>query len=515
MIWAHISVKDMKAVSIQRASCLVLAAVLLSWPALFNGYPLLYPDSTDYLANGAPVVRAIFLHHFADYYGIRCPLYSLGIFPAHWNLTLWPVVFLNGLLTAYVLWLLVRLLLPRHTLTNYLCLVVLLSFLTTVGWFVGFVMPDILGPLLYLSFYLIVFFWEALARVERFALMLLAGWAITSHATHLLIAGALSLVLIAVLVLQREPVRRWLRPAGSVAMVIAAAVLAQFALNGYLHGQPSLNGERPPFLLARVIADGPGRWYLQQRCSSLHFAVCDRVRDLPDNTDDFLWTAGGVWPTSSVAQQQQILKEEMPIVLGVLRAYPRDELIISARHLWEQLGAFELAGFDATPWVEQTIEAAVPGSEARYRQSREAQGTLHEEFFTDIESWTVKASLVVICVWLVFIRKGRSRQLIGLAAVIAFVVIANAAVTGILSNIEDRYQARVIWMVPLFAALFVLTWFDHRRSTTLELTLSQSETTSVPPAHSAIPQCTSTPGSTAQSQSTEQKPTNRTERTER
>ncbi len=483
----------MKVVSIQRACCLALAGLLLSWPALYNGYPLLYADSTDYLASGAPVARAIFLHHFAGYYGTRSPIYSFGIFPAHWNLTLWPIVFLNGFLTAYVLWLLVRSLLPRHTLTNYLCLVLALSFLTGVGWFAGLVMPDILGPLLYLSFYLIVFFGEILARAERVALMLLAWWAITSHVTHLIIAIALCLMLVAVLVLQREPARRWLRAAASLATVIAAAAFAQFALNAYLFGNPSLNGERPPFLLARVVADGPGRWYLQQRCGDLRFAICERVHDLPENADDFLWTAGGVWPSSSDEQRQQILKEEMPIVLGVLRAYPQDEFIISAGHFWEQLGAFELAGFDATPWVMQTINEAVPGGEARYLQSRQGQGTLHEDFFTDVQSWTVTASLIVICGWLVFVRRVRSRQLIGLAVVIVFVVVANAAVTGILSNIEDRYQARVIWMVPLLAAMFVLTWLDNKRTSTLELSISQTEVKEVLTDGATIPPDTSTP----------------------
>ena len=42
-----------------------------------------------------------------------------------------------------------------------------------------------------------------------------------------------------------------------------------------------------------------------------------------------------------------------------------------------------------------------------------------------------------------------------------FVVIANAAVTCILSSVDDRYQARVIWLVPLLAGIFVLEWLDH------------------------------------------------------
>jgi len=54
---------------------------------------------------------------------------------------------------------------------------------------------------------------------------------------------------------------------------------------------------------------------------------------------------------------------------------------------------------------------------------------------------------------------------IGLTAVIVFVVVANAAVTGVLSNVEDRYQARVIWLVPLLAGVFVLTWLDQRHRT--------------------------------------------------
>jgi len=41
-------------------------------------------------------------------------------------------------------------------------------------------------------------------------------------------------------------------------------------------------------------------------------------------------------------------------------------------------------------------------------------------------------------------------------------LIANAAVTGVLSNISDRYQSRVIWLVPLLAGVMVLEWLDRR-----------------------------------------------------
>jgi hypothetical protein len=35
-------------------------ALLLTWPAAYNRYPLLYPDSMGYLKNGRLVARALF-----------------------------------------------------------------------------------------------------------------------------------------------------------------------------------------------------------------------------------------------------------------------------------------------------------------------------------------------------------------------------------------------------------------------------------------------------------------------
>ena len=169
----------MNLVPIKRISAVLVAGLLMTWPAVYNGFPLLSPDSMSYL-HGGPVARALFLHDFPVYYGSRSLIYCLGILPWHWNITPWLVVGLHAILTAYVLWLMVRSLLPRRTLTAYFALVVPLSLLTSLGWFVGYIMPDILGPVLYLSIFLITFSWDALARPERLAVGLIACWAMAS-----------------------------------------------------------------------------------------------------------------------------------------------------------------------------------------------------------------------------------------------------------------------------------------------------------------------------------------------
>src|SRR5579863_2718383 len=102
-----------------RGLAVAVGALLTLWPALYNRYPLLYPDSMTYIADGTPVARAVFLHQLSDYYGMRSFIYSLGILPLHWNVTPWPVAGLHALLTAYVIWLVVRSLRPRGTVLPY------------------------------------------------------------------------------------------------------------------------------------------------------------------------------------------------------------------------------------------------------------------------------------------------------------------------------------------------------------------------------------------------------------
>ena len=41
-------------------------------------------------------------------------------------------------------------------------------------------------------------------------------------------------------------------------------------------------------------------------------------------------------------------------------------------------------------------------------------------------------------------------------------VVLNALLTGTLSIVDERYQCRVIWLVPLLAGVFLLDWLEDR-----------------------------------------------------
>jgi hypothetical protein len=438
-------------------------ALLMTWPAFFNRYPLLYPDSMTYLGDGRLVARALFLHEFSSYYGMRSFFYSLGILPWHWNVTLWPVVVPQAILTAYVLWLVVRSILPRRTLHCYLVLIASLSLLTSMSWFVCLILPDFLGPVLYLCIYLLVFARETLSRAEWFFVIVIAWWAIVSHATHLMLAAGLCVLLVLLCLRRLAWMRRRWKAVGEVAMIVVLAAISQLALHAYLYGKPSLNGERPPFLMARVIADGPGFWYLQQHCPEVKFVLCDHLQQLPQEPDKFLWGEDGIWQNVDDETEQRLMQEEMPFVLATLRAYPRAQLSRSAANFWRQLLTFGFDVFGPSDWMAQEFANVLPGDRARYLQSRQARDDLPLDFFTSVQNWTVIFSLLIIVAFLPRLWRTRQPRLIGLSVIIVSTVIANALVTGALSMVEDRLQSRVVWLVPLLAEVLILDWFDQRQ----------------------------------------------------
>jgi hypothetical protein len=443
-------------------AAIVFGGLMLTWPAFFNGYPLLYPDSMSYLEDGGRVARAVFLHQLSPYYGMRSFFYSMGILLFDQGKTAWPIVGLQCMLVAFVLWLTVRPLLPRRPIAAYLMVMGLLSVLTSVSWYACVILPDILGALVYLSMALLVFARGALSRMERIALAAIVWWGITAHATHFVLAAGLCSFICGVLLIERRPWRRALLLTGGVGMILLLAAAAQMALYGYLNGKVTLNGDRPPFLMARIIGDGPGRWYLEENCAHLNWAICKSVGNLPENSDVFLWSEGSVWQSCKDDECDELVREEMPLVLATLRAYPRQEFELALGNAWEQLSEFGVRDFDATDWIPAEMSHALPTERASYERSRQSHNGLPLKFVSDVQFWVVILALAVIAGCALLLRGRLPLLLVELTAAMIFMVLSNAVVTGALSMPDDRYEARVIWMVPLIAVLCVMSCFGEK-----------------------------------------------------
>ena len=196
--------------------------------------------------------------------------------------------------------------------------------------------------------------------------------------------------------------------------------------------------------------------------------LCSRLPALTDDENDFLWSSTGVLATTTPAEQKQLRREEMPLALATLRTYPSAQFRVSARNAWQQLLYFDLDSFDQSSWMESALPSVLPGSAARYSRTLQVHSALPTERFSQIARWTAGTAALVVLLALCRPRRFLPEPLSRLAAVLLPALVLNAIVTGVLSGLDARYQARVIWLLPLLALLIVLRSLDSQPHTARE-----------------------------------------------
>jgi hypothetical protein len=395
---------------------------------------------------------------------MRSEIYAASIYLLHVRALLWPIIVVQATLTAWVIWLVVRSLCLRP-LTVYLVLIALLCALTGVAWYASYVMPDILGSVPYLSLYLLVFVTESLRHWERAALAGVSCWAVTSHSTYLVVT-ALLCVLFTLLWLGRWVAMRGRGVGlGRMVGVVLLAAAAQMVVHARLYGRPSLFGNPPPFLMARLLGDGPARLYLQQHCSTLPWTICLHANDLPRTEGDFLWTPGGIWQTATLPQRDSLRREEMPLLWDTLRSYPRQQMARSWSNFVELLttvGPWDFWNYgEFTP---RNLDFALPGLSTRYPKTRQARSAMPLQFFRRLQGPVMVISVLTILALLPWLWRSGTPRLPGLVATIVIVVPLNALLCGVISCNDPRLQDRVGWLVVFLAGLMVVNAWTTRTS---------------------------------------------------
>ena len=426
-------------------AAVLAGAALLSWPALVNGYPLVFSDTAGLADMGLEPNMGW------DKPWVYGPLIVL----LHWSLSLWGVVAGQVLVVSAVLWLVGRAT-GRGDIWTHLGLCAVLAVGSAAPWFATFVMPDIFAPLAVLSIFLLA--WGRLGRVAVVCVTLLGAVAIASHLAHLIVAsGCLLAVLIA------RP-RRLLACLVPLALALAWLVGSNMLGNGVAGVSPYGS----VFALARLQADGPGADYIRSVCPASGYRVCAWADQLPMDSDAFLWSPDGpVW----AHEFGPILfaPETSRLVAGTLRHAPVEiaehAVVNTARQLALVQVGDTLGPQHLVSTVGLLLRTYFPAAEmARFLASRQVGGTLPAVAAPlsplRLALLAVGAAGTVLLVPFVW---RRNPALAGLALTVLLGVVANAFATGALSGPHDRYGARIAWLVLVPPLLAVLNAWPRRR----------------------------------------------------
>jgi drug/metabolite transporter (DMT)-like permease len=83
------------------------------------------------------------------------------------------------------------------------------------------------------------------------------------------------------------------------------------------------------------------------------------------------------------------------------------------------------------------------------------------EFFSLIQALSVELAALLVLFSVRHLWRRRLQRLSALCLTILLTVLMNALVTRTLSMVENRFQARVIWLVPFAAAVLLLEKADQ------------------------------------------------------
>ena len=406
-----------------------LAAAMLVWPALWNGYPIVFADTGTYLSQA--------IHWYLGW--DRPPFYSLFMLPLHMTVSTWPVVGAQALLAVWVVRMACRALLPRYA-ERWLPLVVLpLAVATWLPFLVCQLMPDVFTPLLVLVL-----------------CVGLRGWRWVAFAAFAIAAQQSSLVLSMVLLTAPRPgsARPHTKPAMAAFMAPVLAVIGLLAVNLIGHGRLAISPFGNVFLLARVIYDGPGMDVLQRDCPEAGWRLCRFLDRFPAISDEFLWRSDS--PIVLAGGHKAVSAEANAIIAAALWAEPGRELGAVLANAAEQLTRFasgdglEAWPTEVTPWIERDFP---PAERARYAAGLQARGLLMLPPWLATLHAGVAITGIAACVALLPFALRRRHKAARLLLLTLIVLPASAMITGGLSTPHDRYQSRIMWLPPFVAAL--------------------------------------------------------------
>jgi hypothetical protein len=215
---------------------------------------------------------------------------------------------------------------------------------------------------------------------------------------------------------------------------------------------------RLPFVSARLVADGPGTDYLRATCPASGFALCEDVSKFPMIETDFLFgeTPGhSVYDPADYERRKQISREELRFAVAVFEYDPMGVGLSAVRNFAGQLAKFGLSDFSYRLRIKAIDGSLPPGALRQVRSSRAYLGTLHESILSAAVYVSTLISLLVLLA-VVFGVRGVDKARSACRGTIVWIlvgIVVNAGVCGCLSGVDDRYQARVIWLLPLVALL--------------------------------------------------------------
>lgn len=491
------------AARLRAAACVLLGVLMLMSTAIAGGRPSVFFDTDGYYLMGENLTQAIkrlpaawngdpkaLTTPVSDddqidiaIMGARSPWYGLPFYVLVKLGGVWALAAAQALAAAWIVFLFWRAGAPSAPWWSYLALMAGLTLTTPLPFFTTFVMPDVFAGVAAVGFVLLTVYADRLRRWEKGAVFALLAFSYVVHTSHTLTAAAAIVPALIVLFGLGAPRRQVLVGVGLCVAAMALSTLMSRTYDAAFEKRTGHALHRPPFLMARVLADGPGRTYMKSVCKGPDnpYVICRATLAPLTRSDDILWEDDphlGAFNSLRVpALQLRMEAEEMAFVKAAVLNDPWGQLKASTANWIDQFSRISSHDPLRDPrqflaneyWRTTRLVDLIPNPRAC---KPIGPGCKPPFDIALTKHW--HELVLLLCVLFGGWRLTRpdivadlsdrtapwsrpSVRAVAAGVILLGMVVLNAGVCGVLSGAFSRYQARIVWLVPAALGLLLLT----------------------------------------------------------
>ena len=447
------------AVSQQFAWLALFAAtvICLTAPAVYNGFPLLFPDTNVYM-------KVAYGHSWTldrpGFYGLLMKPLALS-FPGRlgpWLMTIFQCGIVASILIAAA-----RRMMPAATPLVLFLIAMLACILTSLPWHAAQLMPDAFAGALVLMTWLAAS--RSFDRPGTALLWLGSAFLALLHYTYLGVAAVAAATTIAACKLLGASFAEIAKRGWAAILMLAFVATAHTATNGLLFGRWTVSPTGAWFLFARLNEDGLVPLWMDRHCGrDAPSDLCELRPALPQDSQKLLWSKNSPFYPHI---HRQIGSDEYwrwidmlsIAVNGSIREQPMIFASSAVAATGRQLAHYAVLD-DKCPrsCTSSSFKRFNPHIAEDLRNSRQLRDKLGKRLIRSVVGTATTLSLLLWLPFLWWAHRNRDRDAIIFLYALATSLVANAAIAGALSEVNDRYQSRIVWIVPFAQLVLLVRW---------------------------------------------------------
>lgn len=427
-------------------SLIICGALILCIAGAVNHFPLIYSDTADYLGGAfghyIPIDRPVF-------YGIFMRIVSL-------QASLWLVILVQGLLLSYLLFETFAMFYADAKRNLYFIVsVAILTATTGISQNTSLLLPDIFTPIGMLCLINLLLnnklsFW----RKVIISLILIS--CMLFHFSNMLVIFSLLILLWLYWLfkfLKRHTIQLK-RNRLLTCSVLALSVLIIAPTGNYIFGKKFIMSDGAHvFIMNHLVETGILEQYLDNECAQKNYKMC-QYKDGIDT--DFIWHNNGV--LAKMGGWDGSRDEFNKIIFDILTT-PKYQVMVAQRFVeysFMQFFSFAVPvnhSWGIPPYIKNNYKMYGRDFAGSLQNNNQLDYTTRNE----IEEVLVLVSLAILLYTLFTpsVFQKLSPELKWLTVLILVYSILNAAICANFSTLSNRFQNRLIWLIPLNAFFIV------------------------------------------------------------